>query len=224
MSDTPIKPHFDPAQRWDYENGFFLTTDPSRMAKLCAHYELYKRVAGLAGAIVECGVFKGSSLMRWASFRRIFDADSRPIVGFDAFGAFPRTGSEAPADEQFIREFEAEAGDGFSQAEIEFYLKTKGIAGVELIAGDINLTVPAYVARKPELRIALLHIDVDVYEPSKTILNHLCERVVSGGIVVLDDYGVIEGETRAVDEYLAGRGIAVQRLAFSAIPAYFVMP
>lgn len=51
---------------WEYENGFYLTCQPNRLGKFLAHYELFKETLHLPGAIVECGVFKGISLCRFA--------------------------------------------------------------------------------------------------------------------------------------------------------------
>jgi hypothetical protein len=64
-------PDFD--KPWDYENGFYLSAQPNRLAKQLAHYELYKMTRNLPGAIVECGVFKGVSFARLAMFRDLFE-------------------------------------------------------------------------------------------------------------------------------------------------------
>ncbi|WP_269149127.1 TylF/MycF/NovP-related O-methyltransferase [Helicobacter apodemus] len=60
-------------------------------------------------------------------------------------------------------------------------LAYKKIENYELIKGDINDTLPQYCKDKPELKIALLHIDTDVYEPAVTILDNMYERVSGGG-------------------------------------------
>jgi hypothetical protein len=101
-------------------------------------------------------------------------------------------------------------------------LSHKGIENVELIQGDICSTVPAYVRDHPELRISLLHVDVDVYRPTKVALEQLFEKVVPGGLIVLDDYGTVAGETQAVDEFLGalGREVLIQKLPISHVPAY----
>src|SRR5205085_8279378 len=79
------------AAEWDYENGFHWFSAPARLGKLLAHYELYKMIADRPGDIVELGVFKANSLIRFATFRRLLEnEDSRVIRGFDAFGKFPR--------------------------------------------------------------------------------------------------------------------------------------
>ena len=46
MIDLP-----DKASSFEYENGFYLTCDPSRIGKLIAHYELYKKIIQIPGAI-----------------------------------------------------------------------------------------------------------------------------------------------------------------------------
>ena len=50
-----------PKAAMDYENGFYWFSSPNRIAKLCAHYELYKLIVNLPGEVVESGVFKASS-------------------------------------------------------------------------------------------------------------------------------------------------------------------
>jgi hypothetical protein len=100
----------------------------------------------------------------------------------------------------------------------------KGIRNVELVSGDIRQTLPEYLGRNAQLRIALLHIDVDVYAPSKAGLELLYDRVVPGDIVVLDDYGMVQGETRAVDEFLAGRNIQLEKEPINHIPTFFRKP
>ena len=193
----------DPQKAWDYENGFFLTASPDRLAKIIVHYELYKLIQNVHGAIVECGVFKGASFVRWAMLKKIFN-DHRQLIGFDTFGEYPETQNE---DDKSKRErFIQEAGDKSSDIDalLAILVRLDVAKEVLLCRGDICKRVPAVVKEEPEfqhLQIALLHVDVDIYEPTVTILDHLWPKVMPGGIMVLDDYGVFPGETRAVDEY-----------------------
>ena len=210
---------YDLDRVWDYENGYFLTSHVTRLAKVLAQYELYKKVIGLPGHIVECGVLKGTSLVRLATFREILENPfSRKIIAFDIFGKFPRSGNAE--DIRVIEEFEKKAGDGVSAKELERVMTSKSFTNYELIQGDIRTTVPDYVAKYPELRISMLHIDVDIYEPTKTILRSLFDKVVVGGLVVLDDYSVHGGETRAVDEFMRGKQEKLEKLSISHIPTY----
>jgi len=60
---------YDFENPFEYENGFYLTSETTRIAKLLAQYELYKKIVHLPGDVIECGVFKGASLIRLATFR-----------------------------------------------------------------------------------------------------------------------------------------------------------
>ncbi len=212
-------PHYDVDQQWDYENGFYLTSHVTRIPKMLAHFELYKMITDLPGAIVECGVLKGASLIRFCTFREILESPhSRKIIAFDAFGDFP-TPKDAD-DQAFVQEFEGAAGAGIPIDELDSVLNRKGFDNVELVPGDIVESVPAYAETHPELRISLLHIDVDVYAPSAVILKYFYDRLVPGGLLVLDDYGTVNGETRAVEEYFGKHMPQIQKLPISHIPAY----
>ena len=210
---------FDIEQQWDYENGFYLTSHLTRIPKMLAHYELYKSIINLPGQVVECGVFKGGSFIRFCTFREVLESPySRKIIGFDAFGKFPQ--QENVEDQSFVEKFEGTAGQGISIHELEEVLAHKKFQNYELIQGDITQTIPDYVANHPELKISLLHIDVDVYQPSVTILNHLFDRVVSGGLLVFDDFATVSGETKAIDEFFVGKDSIIEKLSLSHIPSY----
>ena len=85
----------------------------------------------------------------------------------------------------------------------------------------------ALLRENPGLRIALLYCDLDLYGPTKFCLEHFYPLVVNGGIVCFDEYGLIpwEGESRAVDEFLAEHRLSprLRRFPFSPSPCgYFV--
>jgi hypothetical protein len=102
-------------------------------------------------------------------------------------------------------------------------LRHKGIAShVELVKGDIRKTVPAYLKTHPALKISLLNLDVDIYEPSKIILEYLYPRIVKGGVILLDDYGVVAGETKAVDEYFRDSSVKIRKFPFCVTPSYII--
>ena len=186
------------------------------MGNILAHYELYKRIVDLPGAVVECGVFKGASLLQFATFRELLENEnSRKIVGFDMFGAFPKDDHVA-SDAAFVAKWNEQfAGAFLAKEDIEASLQLKGIGNVELVQGDILETLEPYVVQHPELRIALLHVDTDVYRPAKKTLEVFFDRVVPGGVIVFDDYGTVEGETLAIDEFLAGKGYVLRKFPFS---------
>ena len=75
-------------KKWEYENGFHLTSDKSRMQKIITHHNIFKKTLKVEGDILEFGVFKGNSLIRFATFRDMYNLN-KTIIGFDAFGKFP---------------------------------------------------------------------------------------------------------------------------------------
>ncbi len=214
-------PEFDKA--FDYENNFYLSCGTQRISKILAHYELFKKTVDLAGEIVEFGVFKGVSLLRWAHFRQMHGgASSKRIIGFDVFDKFPST--DYAQDHAKLGKFIESAGDqSISRDQLTNLLSHHGLdAGVDLIEGDILETVPGFLESRPELKISLLNLDTDIYEPAVVILESMWERVVPGGIVLLDDYAVFPGETKAVDDFFAGKSVQIRKLPFAKTPSYII--
>ena len=87
---------------------------------------------------------------------------------------------------------------------------------------DVNSDFPNHgvISEHPELKIALLHIDVDIFEPTETILKNLYNRVVKGGLVVFDDYALIDGETEAIDQYFDKQEVLFEKYTFLEKPTY----
>lgn len=82
---------------------------------------------------------------------------------------------------------------------------------------------PQILAENGQMRIALLHIDTDVYEPCKVALEHLYDLIVPNGIIAFDDYSTIEGETIAVDEFFEKKKHCFNKFSFShAKPVYMI--
>lgn len=214
-------PKFNKA--FEYENNFYLSCDNSRIGKFIAHYELFKKACLVSGTIVECGIFKGPSLIRFATFRNLFNHHTKKkIIGFDVFGKFPKAGYSG--DKKLRTKFINEAGSsGISKEQLLKILRHKGLANtIELVKGDITKTVPKYVKSHPKLRISLLNLDTDLYEPAVTILEYLYPKLVKGGILILDDYGVFPGETRAVDEFFAKQKLKIKKFPYSKTPCYII--
>lgn len=208
------------------EDEYHLTYSIQKIAAILAHWELYKMITGVAGAIVECGVFKGGSLLRFAIFREFIRRSDltmhiphgKKIIAFDTFGKFPA--ASYSADIKPREGFIAKSGDeGFSTEQITDMLNDKGCGqNIELVKGDVCQTVPEYVRNHPGLKIAILNMDTDLYEPAKVILEHLYPLIVKGGILISDNYGIFPGETKAMKEKFNPE--VINGLDFFAHPYY----
>lgn len=209
---------------WKHENLFYLTSDKRRILKLIDHYEVYKKIIKIKGDIIECGVFKGVSLIRMLTFRDLIEhQNKRKVIGFDAFGKFPQPNKNYKNDDEdrsFAKKHDKDIGLGINISVLKKYLKKKKIKNYQLIKGDVIKTLPKFKLKHRKLRIALLHLDLDVYEPTKFVLNTLYENIAKNGIILLDDYSHIKGATLAVDEFLENKKLKLYKVSKNGRPYY----
>ncbi len=208
---------------FNYENDFYLSSQPSRLIKPLIHYELYKQTMGVPGAFVEFGLFKGTSFIRFLTYRLLLETvHARKFFGFDVFGRFPE--AELQGDKQLLENYLQNAGDqSITKDQLSKVLSHKGLnENVSLVEGDIAETVPEFVKNNPGLRFSLIHLDVDLYRPSVVVLENFYPLLSKGGVLILDDYAIWEGETKAVDEYFKDSNISIRRFSFAEAPSYIV--
>lgn len=208
---------------FDHENDFYLSSQPSRLIKPLIHYELYKQTIGVPGAFAEFGLFKGTSFIRFLTYRSLLETiTARKFFGFDIFGRFPD--AELHGDKQLLEKYLEDAGNqSITKDQLLKVLSHKQLKeNVDLIEGDICDTVPEFVKKNPGIKFSLIHLDVDLYKPSVVILENLYPLLSKGGILILDDYAIWEGETKAVDEYFENKNITIQRFSFAKAPSYII--
>ena len=224
---------FDVSRREVWRN-FQLYTRRVFLKRFLAHYELYRQIQSLPGDIVELGVYRGASLLSWANFMEIRNMGDRhrKVIGFDNFAGFGTLDEkDGSADPEFGKvtggfdggAFEEQLRDLIGIFDADRFIPYK--PRIELVAGDAEVTIPQYVKQHPGLRIALLHFDVDLYRPTKVGLEQLWPLVVPGGIVAFDEYGIPpwEGESRAVDEFFAGRQVELKRFDWCSNPGAYLV-
>ena len=61
---------------------------------------------------------------------------------------------------------------------------------IELVEGSIEKTAPDFISKNSGIRISILNIDMDIYEPTLAALENFYDLVVPGGIIILDEYGI----------------------------------
>jgi hypothetical protein len=210
-------------RKFEYENGFYATADPSRFSKFITHLELFRQTSNVRGEIMEFGIFKGNSFFRWLKFRDLLEhTASRKIIGFDVFGDFPEANFEEDKEKRAAFVAETNGGKSISYEEITNLLAKQNLnKNIEIIKGDILKTLDQYLDKNPHLKLSLLHIDVDLYEPTKLILEKLYSRVTKGGIVILDDYGAFAGTNKAVDDFFENK-VEIKKLPYSHAISYIV--
>ena len=231
-----LQAHFDRygvSQNEIWRN-FAIYTRRVFMKRFLALYELYQQTLHLPGDVVELGVYRGATLMAFANFMEIRNMGDRhkKVVGFDNFKGFGALDDKDGAENEKVgkvaggftsEDFEAPLRDAISIFDADRFIPYK--PRVHLVKGDIEQTVPDYVADNPGLRISLLHFDADLYRPTLVALEHLWPLVVPGGIVVFDEYAIPpwEGEAKAVDEFFAGRQIELKRFDWTSNPGAYMI-
>ena len=204
------------------------------LKRFLAHYEMFRRTIELPGDIVELGVYRGASLMSWANFLevRCMGDRAKQVIGFDNWQGFteftPQDGGEDLRVNKVIGgynggEFKAILEEAIAIFDSDRFIPYK--PRVVLVDGNIEDSVPRFIETNPGLRISLLHVDCDLYRPTRTALEALWPRVVTGGVVVFDDYGVRpwEGESAAADEYFMEKNIVLRRLDWAHSPGAYVV-
>lgn len=87
-----------------------------------------------------------------------------------------------------------------------------------LIKGWFSETLPFF---KPDLPIAILRLDGDWYDSTMDCLNNLFPLVKEGGIVIMDDYYVWDGCSRAVHDYFSKTNLPLKIRSFNNV-CYFI--
>ena len=199
---------------WKNENLFYLKSSLSRIFKIICHYEIFKITENVKGDILECGVFKGNSLIRFISFRDLLKLKNKKIYGFDVFGNFPR--QQIAEDNIFAKNHDKQIGKGYTASFLKKSLEKKGLKSFKLIKGDILKSLPKFLKNKKKLKISFLHLDMDVYEPTKFVLNKLFKMVSKNGVILIDDYGQVAGATKATNEFLKNnKRLKIKNLKFN---------
>jgi O-methyltransferase len=194
--------------------------EPYTMTYLERGYALYKAVEYICrnripGDFVECGVWKGGSSMLIARSLLDFNDTSRSLYLYDTY-----TGMTEPGLEDVIawngrsvsekwEEDRKGAKDNFSswavgKDEVASNMNTTGYPQelITYVAGDVCETLNDKV---PEC-LALLRLDTDWYRSTVKELEVLYPKLISGGVLIVDDYGHFKGARKAVDEYFKASG------------------
>lgn len=161
----------------------------------------------IPGSFVECGVWRGGSMMAIALTLRELGVSNRDLFLFDTFegmtepSEFDRDASGRLAGD-IMRHFVAADGAWVYAGleEVRRNLASTGYseANIHFIKGRVEQTIP-----HPHLsHIALLRLDTDWYDSTRHELLHLHPLVSSAGVVIVDDYGDWQGARKAVDEFM----------------------
>jgi hypothetical protein len=185
----------------------FTMTSPERIATLCHAVEYLDRNE-INGDIVECGVWRGGSMMA-AALTLGRSQHWRTLHLYGTFEGMSEPGlhdveisTGRSAKEAMRSEGSAWCKSPLDEVRANLASTSYPLDRLKFIIGKVEDTIPS---SSPE-RIALLRLDTDWYESTKHELIHLWPRLVRNGIMIIDDYGHWTGAKKAVDELIAAAG------------------
>ncbi len=187
----------------------YTMTSPDKLQALISAVR-YIATAGIPGAFVECGVWRGGSMHAVARTLDRCEVHDRDLYLFDTFqGMTEPTGRDRKITRQDVTAAELmkdSPKDSWLWAVASKQDVLQGISTLpypqdrfHLVEGPVEETVPGGA---PDT-IALLRLDTDWYESTRHELVHLYPRLQPGGVLIIDDYGTWQGSKEATDEFLA---------------------
>jgi hypothetical protein len=169
--------------------------------------QLFRKTLSLEGMVAECGCFRGLSSYLLCSTLQQADAafDGRGYRIFDSFA-----GLSAPSQEDAIEGEGAQVGrlrhmtraGNFAASLDKVKAALSAFPRIEYFPGWI----PAAFPKEDGVRYRFVHVDVDVYKPTRDSIEYFYPRLVPGGVIVCDDYNW-PGARQAIEEVCARVGV-----------------
>lgn len=168
-----------------------------------------EETGSVAGDVVECGVYKGGTLVAMSLWLRRLGS-SRVVHGFDSFKGFPQasaidfTGGKSAQQSRL--------GDTTEQVVLKKARRLSVEGKIVLHRGFFEETLSQFSVSS----LLLIHLDCDLYESYQTALQYLWPKLSSGGIVIFDEFAdpAWPGARKAIDEFFQDKIEKPRTLAF----------
>ena len=203
-----------------------------RLTDFLSLYEIFKRVISVQGSVIDCGVYRGRTLMTFAQLSAILEPMNyqRQIVGFDTFRGFLSLSDEdslGTHDQTKTGGFKADSYNELLEC-IRLYDANRFLnhmPKVILIKGDIVETAPAFLQKNPHTVVSLLSLDLSLYEPTKAALKAFLPRMPKGAVITFSEMNCSDfsGEVPAVIEELGIRNLRIERNPFDTVASFAVL-
>ncbi len=159
----------------------------------------------ITGAYVECGVASGRSAI--SAIRAYCRANvCKNFVLCDSFDGLPNLeGQDIESEQFFSGQFK------FAQDLVEKKLEQYGVytfnPEIDFVAGWFNESLPIFTRNNPNIKIAVLHVDVDLHKSCLDVLNNFTSMLQTGAVILFDDWNCFKasnqhGERLAASEWL----------------------
>ncbi|HEY0006600.1 MAG TPA: TylF/MycF/NovP-related O-methyltransferase [Pyrinomonadaceae bacterium] len=202
------------------------------LAKILYLNELYQRIVDIPGNVIEFGVWWGSNLALFESFRSVYEPYNwtRKVIGFDTFEGYPSVSAKDGASEY------ASVGGYTVTEEYENYLSRlldaheadnvmSHIKKYELVKGNVVQTIDQYLEANPQTIISLAYFDLALYEPTRKCLEAIKPHLVRGSVLAMDELNSPDfpGETIALKEVFGLQDYRIVKSRFLPDRAFIVI-
>jgi len=214
----------------EFLDNIALFLDRRMLSRFLFINEMYQRILGIHGCVIELGVRYGQNLSLFTSLRGIYEPfnHNRKIIGFDTFAGFPAVDKTKDLKNVKTGDFSVpEKYEQFLSAVLSVHENMAPIESIkkfDLIKGDASKTVKKYFTEHRETIIALAYFDFDIYEPTKDCLEAIVPYLSKGAVIGFDEINVPDwpGETEALREVLGTNNFTIRHSRFRAEAGYLV--
>jgi hypothetical protein len=185
-------------------------------------HQIFQRVLGLHGSILDFGIFRGSSFFTWQQLSAILEPYNhlRKIVGFDSFEGFSAITEVDQGGEEFP--LKSEGGMAFPRGEVELERGVElfdmnrpigHVGKASIVKGDLPESFNKYLKEHPETIVALANFGLGLHAPTYGCLVALKSRLQRGSVLVFEDLNqaLWPGESQALYEVFEPREILLER-------------
>ncbi|MDB5362934.1 MAG: hypothetical protein JWO51_4231 [Rhodospirillales bacterium] len=215
----------------DLDPAFFPLVEPVKpftMTSIPRLHDLFKTVeylvkASVPGDMLECGVWRGGSMMMVAKTLVAMGDTSRRLYLYDTYAGHPKPDADKDvclwgnrAVDAWITYSKTDGTSEWAAVSVEEVRDNMASTGypmdkVTLVKGKVEDTAPVTF---PDT-VALVRLDTDWYESTRVALDVFWPRLSRRGVLIADDYGHYLGQREAIDRYFADNPVLLHRIDYS---------
>ncbi|MBJ7549144.1 TylF/MycF/NovP-related O-methyltransferase [Marinomonas ostreistagni] len=222
LQECPI-----PKEELLLNTGMFLT--PQTLSRVLYMDHLYKKIINVQGVIMEFGCRWGQNLSLFTAMRGIYEPFNRlrTVVGFDTFSGFVEVDERDGKDMDVCSYSVTNGYESYLDQLLHFQEQESPLSHLKkytLVKGDVCETVPQYLQEHPETIVALAYFDLDLYKPTKAVIEAIRHRIPKGAVIAFDEINDAScpGETLALLESFGINNCRIERYQYNARTSYFV--
>ena len=215
------------SEQWNHQ--FQVYINRHNIMRILYYNEIYQQILNVPGDVLDFGVHYGASTALLLNFRGIYEPYnvSRRIWAFDTFAGLTGVTNKDPsavessyatptAYENVLQEILG-IHEGFSPI--------SHVKRYEIVKGDARQTFDMWLEENPGTIISMLHLDMDLFEPTYKVLELAIPRLTKGSVVVLDELTAkfFPGEAEALMKIVGIQNIALKRSMFQPYSAWYTV-